>query len=452
MSDQATTVADRSVESIPAGGLPRRVPLPSIVQTLWLLFGMDSFRQFCLKRFPEEGMLTFRFLGFGDIVTVLDPHLIREVFVGDSDVLRGGEAMAQALGVLGPNSLLLLDGQPHMRARRLLLPPFHGEAISHHERLIEQITVAEVDRWPLRERFALWPSMKAITMEVILRAVIGVRDESRRRRLGELLPAFVRGGVFGMLTETRLPWLTQGAIGRRLPWVRAREEGERLLYEEIAEHRASPEGRDDVLALLIAARDEEQRELSDAELRDHVLTLLGAGHDTTAATLAWCFERLLRHPDILARCRDTDLKDDEYLTAVVNETLRLRPAVDSTRRKLSAPFELGGYRLPAGANIAVSVAGMQRSPQFYPDPLRFKPERFLQRPAPYTFIPFGGGERRCIGASFAMMEIKTILRTVLQRIELRAVNPRDERPSRTRGIGIVPARGTRVIATARTEG
>ncbi len=406
MSDQVS-VAERSVESVSVERLPRRVPLPAIVQTLWSLFGLDSFGRFCLTCFPDEKMLTFRIVGFGEMVTVRDPQLIREVFTGDGDVLRGGEANAQALlGVLGPNSLLLLDGEPHLRTRRLLLPPFHGEAIADHARLIEEITVMEVERWPLGEQFALWPRMRAITMEVILRAVIGVRDNSRRRRLGELLPAFVRGGVFGVLTETRLPRLTQGAMGQRLPWIRARAEGERLLYEEIADHRAFPEGRDDILALLLAARDEDGCAPSDEELRDHLLTLLGAGHDTTAAALAWCFERVLRHPDVLARCREAGADDDDYLTAVVNETLRVRPVVDSAPRKLGAPFDLGGYRLPAGTIVAAAIAGIQRSPELYPDPLRFWPERFLERPAPYTFIPFGGGERRCIGASFAMMEIR----------------------------------------------
>jgi cytochrome P450 family 135 len=441
LADQNGDLAER---------LPPRVPLPALVQTAWSLFGMDSFARFCLARYPREKMLTFRVLGIGDVVSVRDPLLIREIFTGDSDVLRGGEANAQALGVLGPNSLLLLDGERHLRTRRMLLGPFHGEAIGHHTQLIERITIAELEDWPLGEPFALWPRMRAITMEVILRAVIGVRDESRRRRLGELLPAYVRGGVFGVISETQLPWLTEGAIGRRLPWVRARAEAERLLFAEIADHRARPEGRDDILALLIAARDEQGRALSDQQLRDHVLTLLGAGHDTTAAALAWCFERVLRHPDVLARCRQAGDEDDAYLTAVVNETLRVRPVADSAPRKLSSPFELGGYRLPAGTIVAASIAGVGREPQLYQDPLRFWPERFLTRPAPYTFIPFGGGERRCIGASFAVMEIKTVMRTVLERVELRPSDLRDERPSRTRSIGIVPARGARAIASNRS--
>ncbi len=445
MSDQAA-VADRDIEPTTADRLPRRVPLPAVAQTLWTVFGMDSFVRYCLVRYPEERMLSFRIVGVGHVVSVLDPQLIREVFSGDGEVLRGGEANAQALGMLGANSLLVLDGEPHLHARRLLLPPFHGEAIAHHARLVEQITAAEIEHWPIGEQFALWPRMRAITLKVILRAVIGVQDEQRRHLLERLLPAFAHGGVFGALAETRLPWLTRGAIGSRLPWVKARAQAEQLLREEIAEHRSSPEGRDDILALLLAARDEDGRELSDQELLDHVLTLLGAGHDTTAAALAWCFERVLRHPDVLARCREASIEgNEEYLTAVVNETLRCRPVVDSMSRKLSAPLRLGGCLLSAGTFLAVSIRGVQLSPKFYPDPQSFRPERFLERPAPYTFIPFGGGERRCIGASFATMELKTVLRTVLERVELRPAGRRGERASRTRSIAVVPARGARVI-------
>ncbi len=425
--------------------------MPAIVQTLWSLFGTDSFHQSCRKRFPGEKLVTFRVLGIGEVVSVFDPQLIREVFSGDRDALRAGEANAQLLGMVGPNSVLVLDGERHLRKRRLLLPPFHGEAIRQHVQVVEEITAAEVERWPLGEQFALWPRMRTITMEVILRAVIGVREESRRRRLRELLPSFIGGGVFGMLAETRLSALTQGAAGRRLPWVRARAQAEEVLYEEIADHRASPEDRDDVLALLIAARDEDGRALGDEELCDHVITLLVAGHETTAAALAWCFERVLRHPEVLARCGEAGPENDDYLTAVVNETLRVRPIINAALRKLSAPLELGGYRLPAGTTVAASIAGVQRSPEIYTEPLRFWPARFLDggQPAPYTLIPFGGGPRRCIGASFAVMEMKTVLRTVVQHVKLQASDLRDERPSRTRSVGTVPARGARAIATAR---
>jgi cytochrome P450 family 135 len=448
MSDQ--TIADSRVEPITADRLPRRVPLPAVAQTLWLVFGMDSFIRFCLVHYPAEGMLSFRIVGLGDVVNVLDPQLIREVLSGDGEVLRGGEATAQVFGMLGPNSLVVLDGEPHLRARRLLLPPFHGEAIAHHARLVEQITAAEIEHWPIGQEFALWLRMRTIMLKVILCAVVGVQDERRRVLLEQFLPAFARGGPSVALAETRLPWLARGTIGSRLPWVKARAKAEQLLREEIAEHRSSPEGREDILALLVAARNEDGRELSDQELLDHILTLLVGGHDTTAAALAWCFERVLRHPHVLARCRETSTeKDEEYLNAVVNETLRVRPVADSVFRRLSAPLELGGCHLPAGTFLAVSIRGVQLSPKFYTDPQRFWPERFLERPAPYTFIPFGSGERRCIGASFAMMEFKTVLRTVFQHLELRAVGSRDERACRTRSIAVVPARGARVIASAR---
>jgi cytochrome P450 family 135 len=433
---------------MPVEKLPKRVPLPMIVQTLWSLMAMDSFVQFCFRRFPDERMLTCRILGFGNVVSVFDPDLIREIFTGHREVLGGGEINARALGFLGPSSIMLLDGVPHLRSRRLLLPPFHGDAIPHHARLIKQITLGEIERWPVGEPFALWPRMHSITLEVIMRAVIGVRDDGRRQRLTKLLQTLARGGLFARIAETRLPWLTRGAIGRRLWWGQARTQTEQLLYEEIADHRADPEGRDDILAMLIAARDESGHPLSDDELYDHVLTLLAAGHDTTAAALAWCFERVLRHPDVLARCREAS-ENDEYLTAVVNETLRVRPVVVSAPRKLQAPLELGGYHLPTGTVVAASIAAVHHSPAIYPDPLRFSPERFLERPVPYTFIPFGGGERRCIGAGFAMMEIRTVLQTVLQRIDLCPADPHDERPSTLRSIGVVPARGARVIATSR---
>lgn len=427
--------------------------MPALAQTLWSVFGMESFVEFALRRYPNEKMLSFRLVGLGDVVSVLDPKLIGEVFTGDSDVLRGGEANAQAFGsVVGPNSLLLLDGERHLHVRRLLLPPFHGEAITHHQELVEQIATRDVETWPLGREFALWPRMRSITLEVIVRAVIGVQDERRQRQLAELLPAFSRWGVFGTLAEGRLPWLTSGRLARRLPWIKARATATSLLLREIAEHRASPDGRKDILAMLIAARDEHGRGLTDEELFDHVMTLLGAGHETTAAVLAWCFEQVLRHPDVLERCRAAIAEGDEhYLTAVVNETLRVRPVVDSAARKLSAPLELGGHRIPAGTVVVAAIRGVQSTPTIWPDPHSFKPERFLNRPAPHTFIPFGGGDRRCLGASFAMMETKTILASVLREVELRPARSRGERATRLRSIAIVPALGTRVIAAARHE-
>jgi cytochrome P450 len=450
MLNTLSTVDDGIAPSVATDSMPRHIELPAIVQGLWAVFGMDSFIRYCSNRYTGESVLIAKVPGLGEVVNVIDPQLIREIFNGDSDVLRAGEINARLLSRFGSSSVIVLDGEPHLRSRRMLLPPFHGEAATKYADLIEELTVEEIGRWPVGKEFALWPRMRALTLEVILRVVIGVRDEWRRRQLTVSLLAFTRGGLFAMLAEARLPWIRQIAAGRRLLRTEARARGDELLYEEIAEHRGSPGGRDDILATLVAARDENGQSLSDKELHDHVLTVLAGGHDTSAAALAWCFERVLQHPEVLARCCRTEFSDDEYLTAVVNETLRIRPPVDAVWRKLSAPCELGGYRFPANTIIAASIIGVQRSPDLYRDPMRFTPERFLSRPIPYTFIPFGGGTRRCLGASFAMMEIKTVLRTVLRHVELRPVRHRDERPSRMHGIGIVPARGVQVVVTGKT--
>jgi len=428
-------------------GLPRGVGLPALIQTVWSVAAMDSFVRFSLKRYSRERMLAFRVLGVGNVVSLLDPRLVGELFAGDGEALRGGEMNRQVFGVLGPNSVLLLDGEPHLRARRLLLPPFHGAAIAQHEGLVEEITRSDVEDWPVGKEFALLPRMRAITMEVILRAVIGVRDPHRREQLADLLPAFAKGGVFGLLLQTRFPSLADGPVAARTPWARDRARAELLLIDEIAEHRAHPENRTDVLAQLVAARDENGEPLGERELRDHLLTLLGAGHDTTAAALSWCFHHVLRNPQALAHV--TNHPDDHaYLTAVVNESMRLRPVADSVARKLATPFQLGNYRLPAGTIVAAPINAIHHSPALYTDPYSFQPERFLeQRPAPYTLIPFGGGERRCIGASFALMELKTVLRTILTHVRLKPLNPRHERPNRTRSVAITPKRGVPVTAT-----
>ena len=312
--------------------------------------------------------------------------------------------------------------------------------------VVAEITREEVERWPVGEEFAIWPRMQAIALETILRAVIGVRDRKRRERLRAVLPRFATVNILGVWAESRWPRLVNGRIGRALPYIRGRDETDRLLAEEIAAHRADPERRDDILAVLMRATDEDGRALSDQELRDQLATLLIAGHETTTAALAWCFERLLRHPDALARLRSDP--DDQYLTAVVHETLRVRPVVEAAFRRLAAPLDLGGYRLPAGTTIGVSI-WTGRSDVF-PDPDSFRPERFLNgSPPPYTFIPFGGGARRCLGASFAVMEMKTVLRTVLEHVELRAPTPRPERAVRFRRITVVPSRGARVRVVAR---
>lgn len=453
MPEQPSVSVQGRTASQPGGstltpGLPPGTGWPSIVQTVALLWFMERWVRWAHRRFDSPR--TTQVLGIGEVVSVWDPDLVKQLFTGDSDVLHAGEANARVLGRVAPSSLLVLDGERHVRMRRLLSPPFHGEAVRRYGQLIGELAAAEVQRWPVEEEFAIYPRMQAITLEVILRAVIGVRDPERMARLRKLLPKMAGASALAFAVEARNPWLADGWIGARLSWVRARREAEVLLYQEIAAHRSDPDGREDILAGLMAARDENGEPLTDEELRDQLVTLLIAGQETTATALAWCFERLLRHPAVLARLKRELAGDDgdAYLDAVINETLRVRPPLDGVWRKLTAPLELGGYLLPAGTIVSATIISVHLS-KVFPDAERFRPERFLDQPPPsYALIPFGGGPRRCIGASFARMEMKTILRTVLERVELRAPTQRPERAVRTRRITTVPARGGRVRVVA----
>jgi cytochrome P450 len=429
--------------------MPPGLRWPAALQWLAMVCRFDALDA-RLRRFGS--LVTLRLPGLGAIVAVSDPQLIKQVFTGDREVMRAGEANAPLAAVLGRNSVLLVDGEQHLQRRRALLPAFHGEMVGTYVELVTQVTEEELRRWPRSVEFAIWPGMQAITLEVILRAVFGVRDERRRSRLRPLLLRVQRNSIYGVLAEGARPGLSESRLARRLPWVRARLQAERVIDEEIAAHRECPEGRDDVLALLMAVRDQDGRALTDAELRGELLTLLTAGYETTSTTLAWCFERLVRHPHVLARL-ERELADDgghEYLDAVINETLRCRPVIDSVQRKLAAEHEIGGYRIPAGTILAPSIVGVQCSDELYEDPRAFRPERMLEGPpAPYTLIPFGGGARRCIGASFAMMEMRTVLRTVLARVQLQASAAAPERPTRGRRVATFPARGARVVLSDR---
>jgi cytochrome P450 family 135 len=397
----------------------------------------------CRRRYG--GLFTLRMLGLGEMVFVAEPELIKQVFTGDRDVFHAGEANSAMEPVLGPHSLLLLDGARHLHQRKLLLPPFHGEAVRAYADRVGELVREEVASWPSGEPFAVRPRMQAITLEVILRAVMGVSDPARLDRLRKLLPQLLDFSVSDMWTVWLFPQVMDTFLARRHKSMRVRPEVDRLIAEEIAAHRAAPEGRDDILALLIAARDEEGEPLSDAALRDHLITLLLAGHETTTTGLAWAFERLSRHPNALARLRDGD---DGYLDAVVNETLRVRPVIDGVWRRLTQPVELGGYHLPAGTTVLPSIALVQLS-DAYDAAEEFRPERFLEEGAPpYTFIPFGGGARRCIGAAFAVMEMKVVLREALSRVELQSTSEPGE-PARSHHVTLVPKRGAQVVVHPR---
>jgi cytochrome P450 len=443
-----TQVEQASAEQPVLDGVPRGPRLPRALQTVLFATRPLSFMQRARRHHGD--VFTIRPYGFPDIVVLTDPEHIKEVFTGDRDVFAAGKANAAMSPVLGSHSLLTLDGERHLRQRKLMLPPFHGEAIGRYRERIEEITKAEIARWPIGQPFPIRPRMQDITFEIILRAVIGVSDPGRLERLREVLPKLLDFSVLDMWAVWVFPKLLDSPIARRNPALRMRPEIDRLLYEEIAAHRANPEGHDDILALLLRAREEDGEPLSDENLLDQIITLLLAGHETTTTGLAWAFERLTRNPDALGRLRqELETDEEQYLEAVVNETLRVRPVIDGVWRKLAAPAVVAGHRLPAGTLVFPAISLAQTSNDAFPDPEEFRPERFLEgSPPPYTFIPFGGGIRRCIGAAFAMMEMKTVLATVLREIELSAPDQRPEQP-RSHHITQIPARGARVLITAR---
>ena len=405
---------------------PPRPRLPRVVQFGLLVFRTIPFLEWCRRRLGD--CFAVWMPPWGWLVYVADPAEIKRVFTGDPKQFHAGEANALVLErVLGRHSLLVLDEDEHLAERKRLLPHFHGESVRRYEATMSEIAAAEVETWPVGEPIKMRPAMQRIGLETILRAVIGVSEPARLARLRRLLP---RVSNPPLIVQAMMLWERLERFGPWKRYVRTLEETDRLLYEEIAVRRADPSG-EDILSLLVANTD-----LSDEQVRDELLTLLVAGHETTATGLAWALERLARHP--AART------DDEYLDAVVKETLRVRPVVSDVVRTLQSEAEIAGFRMPAGTVVLPAIAVVQRDPRHYDDALEFRPERWLDgSPPPYTWIPFGGGVRRCIGAAFATLEMKTVLREVLQRVELTASGPDEE--GRLRGVVMQPSRGGEVV-------
>lgn len=433
----------------PTGALPPGPRMPAPLQTLGAVTRPHSFLGRARERYGS--MFTVHLVPYGRVVYLADPALIKEVFKGDPKVFHTGKARAILAPVLGEHSLLLLDEDEHLRQRKMMQPAFHGDALSRYAEAMTALTEEEVERWPEDEPFALRPRMRDITLEVILRVVIGARDPQRRSGLRDALSALLSIHPTVLLVAR---WARRD-LGPWSPWgrfSRARDAADALLYEEIRARRRAP-GGDDVLSLLIEARDADGRGLTDEELRDEIVTLLIAGHETTATGLAWTFERLMRHPHVLERLVaeiDADEDDDAYVEAVVKESLRLRPVVMEVARNLNQPAEIGGRLLPAGTTVMSSIAVVQRDPEHWAEPLAFRPERFLEgQPAPNTWIPFGGGTRRCIGGSFATFEMKAVLRAVLRARELTAPDPESE-AARMHHVTFVPAKGALALARRRT--
>ena len=380
----------------------------------------------------------------GPWVLVADPDAIKQVFTGDPTLLHAGEGNVVLKPILGSNSVLLLDEKPHMRQRKLMLPPFHGERMKAYADTMREVAEREVASWPLGEPFPLWPRMQAITLEVIVRTVFGVERAADAARLGRVLDDAMQWGTNPVAA------ISLGLLGAdhritRQVVRRALRDADAMVYSEIARRRGEDlDERDDVLSMLLQARYEDGSPMTDEELRDELMTLLVAGHETTATALAWTLERVVRHPHVLERL--TDEGDDEYLDAVLKESLRLRPILPLVARRLQEPMEIGGHLLPARCTVTPCIYLVHRRPDIYPEPERFRPERFLEQPAgTYTWIPFGGGIRRCLGASFALFEMKQVLRAITRAVRLRPEVKASEKVVR-RAITLTPERGARVVA------
>jgi cytochrome P450 len=420
--------------------------LPGFLQALRYVRDPLGFLIALQRRHGDVFSLSFPY--FGRLVYVANPAMVKQLFTSSSEQLHAGEANATVLEpALGPNSVLTLDEGAHMRQRKLLLPPFHGKQIARYGELIREVTREEMESWPVGEPFALRPHTQRMTLAVIMRAVFGVHDRERLIRFERLIENF-SDRVSAVLA---FPMLRRD-LGRWSPWsrfLRARAALDEFIFEEIALRRAEiasgEEDHDDVLSLLLGAEHDDGSPMSDEELRDELVTVLGAGHETTATGLAWAMERLLRTPRALAKLRDSlAAGDDSYLDATVKETLRARPVIVDVARKVVAPVEIGGYELAAGTYVMAAIAPMHYREDLFPEPEEFRPERFLEGKADnYAWIPFGGGVRRCIGAAFAEYEMRLILREIVERADLSAPDPKPERV-KVRNITLAPGRGTRV--------
>jgi cytochrome P450 family 135 len=425
-----------------AAELPPGPRMPRALQAVGWTQRPLPFLERCQRRYGD--IFTLRILHWGDWVLLADPDDVKKVFTAGSAV--GVDVANPLLGpVLGARSVMLLEEPDHMTRRKLMLPAFHGKSIEGDGEMMAAVARKEIGRWPVGEPFELWPRMQAITQEVVMRAVFGAVENERMGRLRELL----RGLTVWMNDPRNLTLLA--TFGPR--WVvrsrhfrRAMGPVEEAVLDEVRRRRAEGDLREDVVSMLVQARYEDGSPMSERELRDELLTLLTDG--PTSTSLAWAFERLLRNPEKLERAQAEvrDGGDGSYLDAVIKETLRVRPPVPVVVRRLLEPMPLGGYELPAGTTVAPCIHLIHRSEKFYPKAASFIPERFVGRqPGTYTWIPFGGGTRRCLAASYAEMEMKRVLRTVFTEVELRPAESRSER-MRKSAISFSPDRSGLVIA------
>jgi cytochrome P450 len=446
MSAALGNLLEYGEQSLPPG--PR---MPASLQAVGWALRPLGFMERCHRQYGE--IFTLHVRRGRPWVFLTNPEHVKQVFTADAALMQAGAGEANALlePLLGPSSVMLLDEPQHMSDRRNLLPSFHGRRMQGYGEMMYDVARREIETWPMGEPFALWPRMQAISLSVVMRAVFGNDETPRMQLLRERLVEMTAW----INSPRRLAMLA--AVGARSitanPNFRAvMQPVEELVLEEVRARRAAPDKdeHEDILSMLERAYNTDGEPLNERKMRDELVTMISDG--PTATSLAWVFERLLRHPDKLERLRSEVLGGDQedYVGAVVTETLRLCPAVPVVMRKLAAPMPIGGYTIPAGTILAPCVFLMHRRADIYPEPLRFQPERFLGEAAgTYTWIPFGGGVRRCVAASFAPLEMRRVIQAVLREVELRPAESRSEGVARS-SVSFAPDGGALVVASRRT--
>lgn len=438
--------------------LPPSLPLPAPVQSLLWIRQPTQFMRILRRRYGNA--FSIRLMPFR-IALFSDPEAIRTLFAAKPAEMHAGKVNRILRALVGESSVLLLDGDEHLRHRKLLMPSFHGERMRYYGETMAEITRRVTDGWREGEAFALHPHTQEITLEIILRTVFGADEGAELYRLSHQMKRLLSAAEYRLAFPILVYLASRPELETQRPWswlLRARDQTDMLLYHKIAERRADPNAaqRKDVLAMLMQARDDAGQPMTDRELRDELMTALAAGHETTATALAWAFERILSHPKVYERLRaeideagGVQLAPDKlaalpYLDATIKEVLRLRPVVPVVGRILQKATTIGGFELPAGSAAGACIYLAHRNPEVYPEPEAFRPERFLDMvPDPVSWLPFGGGIRRCIGAQFATYEMKIVLGSMLATFDFELV---DKAPPRTlrRAVTLWPEGGTRV--------
>jgi cytochrome P450 len=405
----------------------------------------------CRARYGKR--FTIRLPGQVPFVMISEPEQLKQIFQAPPDVLHPGEGARILEPVLGSYSVILLDEAPHLEQRKLMLPAFHGDKMQQLTGLMEELAEEEVASWPIGRPVELHPRFQALTLEIILRAVFGLEAGERLDALRERMTEILDFGTSPVSVNVNLQ-RNFGGVGPYARMMRTREKADELVYEQIEERRGSGESREDVLSMLLSARHEDGSEMSREEIRDELMTALVAGHETTASELAFAFAQLARNPRVLGELHSEidSGNGDAYLTATTQETLRRHPVVPQAEPRLvKKPVEIGDWSYEPGVVLGASAWLVHHDPDVYPDPFAFRPERFLdEQPGTYTWIPFGGGRRRCLGASFAMLEMKVALRAALQRYTVEPLA--DVGRTRRRAITISPRDGARSVLRPRHAG